>query len=199
MQSLKPRLPAVEALAGHALALGVGGWILSGPNAPTEDVFLLYGLAILALQVVLRVVGGLDLGFVHVAWLTGSLALHPLGAIFDLYTRLWWWDHLSHLAAASLVAGGSYVAIRGLRSTGLFPTRGWIHGYTLVVVVLCGVSWELYELLVPHLTVYGVEDTLKDFVFDVAGWLCVTLAFERLLRSLAADFERTLARVVAPE
>lgn len=92
-----------------------------------------------------------------------------------------------HALSASLVAAAGYVVLK---------SRSLVNPYlpTLALVGVAGVSWEVYELYVRQLTVYGPEDTVKDLVFDVIGWLLVALVAERYLSGVAADFAATLDR-----
>lgn len=118
-------------------------------------------------------------------WLTGAVFLHVAGAVglpglpASFYSALPCWDHLTHVASASVVAGVGYAGLRAVEAHGdavELPT-GVTVLLTLVVVLAVGVYWELFEYAVglmagggeSPLSQYGIDDTLGDLAFDAVG------------------------------
>lgn len=139
-----------------------------------------------------RVPVGADLAL----WVTGAALLHAVGAVSipgspgNLYSQLWWWDHLTHTASAAVVAGVGYGVVRTLDAhelVSLPPPTAFV--VTLSIVLAVGVYWEVFEWAVGHLEVfgqtaltqYGAGDTAADLAFDglgglaVAGWAVLRL------------------------
>lgn len=120
-------------------------------------------------------------------WLTAAVFLHVVGAVGvpgvpgNLYSDVWWWDHLTHVATASLVAGMGYASLRAIDEhvDDVDLPRELTFAFTLLFVLAAGVYWEIFEFAVGHvrvsgesaLTQYGVEDTLVDLAFDAVGGL----------------------------
>ncbi|MFB6080284.1 MAG: hypothetical protein ABEJ81_04735 [Haloferacaceae archaeon] len=117
-------------------------------------------------------------------WITTAVLLHTLGSA-GLYGQIRWWDHLTHAASASLVAGVGYTAARAveLHSDDIhIPTR-FAFVYLLVVVLAVGVVWELFEFgldllsgatgVQMPLAQHGLDDTIRDLIFNALGALIV--------------------------
>lgn len=127
-------------------------------------------------------------------WLTSAVFLHVVGALGlpgidgTLYSGVWWWDHVTHAASASLIAGIGYGTLRAVddHSDAVDIPPKLMVVYTLLFVLAIGVYWELFEFAIGHLRVdgesaltqYGVEDTLGDLAFDAAGGLIVAVLGE---------------------
>lgn len=121
-----------------------------------------------------------------VLWLTAAVFLHALGTLGP-YRDIWWWDHVTHALSSSLVGGAGYGFARAVDRH--IPDVNFPPSFTfafLVLVVLAfGVLWEVLEFGVtaastavtgtPVLTQYGVDDTMLDLVFDIAGGVLVGL------------------------
>lgn len=120
-------------------------------------------------------------------WLTMAVFLHVVGAVGipgvpgNFYSDIWWWDHLTHAASASLVAGIGYAVLRAIdeHSESVMLPKKLTFIFTLLFVLAFGVYWEIFEFAVGHikisgesaLTQYGVEDSLEDLAFDAIGGL----------------------------
>lgn len=180
-----PTSSAARAVATRALQYSLAGAVLLAPHADEAASLRLYGLLILALPWLLARAGGVEVTTWQRGWLALALALHPLGALYDVYRHVWWYDHVTHLAAATLVAGLGYLVVRTVFPADVHP-RIAIGAHLLVLggVLAGGVAWELYELQVAYLTVYGPLDTAGDLAFDVAGWLVAVPAERRLVGRL---------------
>lgn len=182
-------------IASTVLQVALGLVILFGPFAG-ESPFRLYGVAILVVPVAVQAACDRRLGAARRLWIAVGLTLHPFGAMYDLYPAIWWWDHLTHAASATLLAGLGFLLVRGLRPTpGRFAERLLVHGSVLTFVVVAGVGWEIYEQHVSHLTVYGPADTRADLAFDLVGWAVVASTHRRLLGRLPDGLASRLAAV----
>lgn len=149
------------------------------------------GLAVTFVPALLERNAGVSIDPRLALWLTAAVALHVVGAVGlpgvpgTLYTELPWWDNLTHVASASLVAGMGYVSLRGLdeHTDAVDLPPGQLVVFTVLFVLAFGVYWELFEYAVGHvriggesaLTQYGVQDTLGDLAFDAAGGLLVAV------------------------
>ncbi|ODR82410.1 hypothetical protein BG842_16710 [Haladaptatus sp. W1] len=115
-------------------------------------------------------------------WITTAVFLHAVGTLGP-YQNVWWWDHVTHMLSASLVAGVGYATVRALDAYNpdvYLPPR-FMFVFILMFVVAFGVIWEVTEFAVSGLgsilggravlTQYGLEDTMLDLLFDTAGGL----------------------------
>ena len=127
-------------------------------------------------------------------WITSAVFMHAVGAAnfteTNLYTSIWWWDHFTHTLSSSVVAAVGYTSFRVLdeHSGEIHVPKKMMFVFILVFVMAFGVIWELLEFGLaqladilggePILTQYGLEDTMKDLVFDTVGGLLVALLGE---------------------
>jgi uncharacterized membrane protein YjdF len=129
-------------------------------------------------------------------WITFAVFLHTLGSA-ALYVRVGWWDHITHAMSASLVAGVGYTFARAvdIHSDEIYlPTR-FFFVYVLVVVLAFGVLWELFEFLLDvaagatgiqmPLAQHGLDDTVRDLVFNSLGALTVAALGQAHLSDVA--------------
>lgn len=136
-------------------------------------------------------------------WITTAVFLHTLGSA-GLYGRIYWWDHLTHATSASLVAGVGYTAARAidLHSDDIHVPRRFAFVYIFVVVLSFGVVWELFEFgldvaaettgLTMPLAQHGLDDTVRDLVFNSVGALVVALFGQAHLTGVAEDVRERL-------
>ncbi|MFC7156521.1 hypothetical protein ACFQPA_13810 [Halomarina halobia] len=136
-------------------------------------------------------------------WITVALSLHAVGML-GIYTRVWWWDHLTHTLSATVVAAVGYATARVLDeySDAVHFTRPFLFVYILLFTVALGVFWEVLEFLArevgtltghdPVLYQYGVEDTVVDLVFDTVGAIVVALFGSRPVSSLVETFSHRI-------
>lgn len=136
-------------------------------------------------------------------WITVAVFLHAIGML-GLYEEVWWWDHLTHLLSATLVAGVGYATARAFDEHSdavYFPPR-FMFVYVLLFTLAAGVIWEVLEFTArasagligvkPVLIQYGLSDTIVDLIFDAAGAVLVALFGTTLL---AETVETLLARL----
>jgi hypothetical protein len=119
-------------------------------------------------------------------WITVALLLHTLGST-GLYVHIAWWDHLTHALSASLVAGVGYTAVRAidLHNDDIYLPRQFAFVYIFVVVLAFGVVWELFEFGLDvaaaetghtmPLAQHGLDDTVRDLLFNALGALLVAV------------------------
>ncbi|RDZ44296.1 hypothetical protein C5B91_12280 [Haloferax sp. Atlit-10N] len=123
-------------------------------------------------------------------WAAVVSALHFGGLAYDIYTRIWWWDVLTHSLSGFGVAGVLFL---------VFPRtfRGDRAPVVVAGVILAiGAGFEVYEYLFKDFwwgwsMAYYLEDTAIDLVVDVVGGLGFFVLVEGVLRSRArADSPR---------
>lgn len=139
-------------------------------------------------------------------WITGAVFLHTLGSA-GLYSRIPWWDHLTHALSASLVAGAGYTAARAidLHSDEISIPPRFAFVYLFVIVLAFGVAWELFEFgldifaestgISMPLAQHGLDDTIRDLLFNSLGALLVAIFGQIHLLGVARKVrERFLAQ-----
>ncbi|GAB7094819.1 hypothetical protein JCM30237_19720 [Halolamina litorea] len=128
-----------------------------------------------------------------VLWITLAVFFHAFGTlglpgdVLNPYRTIWWWDHMTHTFSASIVAGVGYVTVRAIdehTEAISFPQR-FVFVFILLFTVAFGVFWEVIEFALGLLaaatgtpgilTQYGIEDTMKDLLFDTLGGIVVGL------------------------
>lgn len=119
-------------------------------------------------------------------WITTAVFLHTLGSA-GLYGLVYWWDNLTHAMSASLVAAVGYTAARAvdLHSDDIHIPRRFVFVYIFIVVLSFGVIWELFEFgldiaaevtgVTMPLAQHGLDDTVRDLMFNSLGALLVAL------------------------
>lgn len=130
-------------------------------------------------------------------WITAAVFFHAIGAVNlfsqNLYSTIPWWDHFTHALSASVVAAAGYTALRALDEyyEELHFPRKLFFLFIVIFIVAFGVIWEVLEFGLaglsniiggkPILTQYGVEDTMKDLMFNTAGALITAFFGEAYL------------------
>lgn len=136
-------------------------------------------------------------------WITAALFLHTVGMV-GIYERVGWWDHLTHVFSAALVAALGYSVVRAVDrhlEDLVLPPRFTV-AFVVVATLAVGVLWEVLEFLgreaativggEPLLIQYGLDDTMLDLVFDVVGAVLVGVFGVSRLSSLTAAIETGL-------
>ncbi|NHN59110.1 hypothetical protein [Halorussus rarus] len=119
-------------------------------------------------------------------WITAAVFLHALGTVGPYRDpTLWWWDHMTHALSSSLVAAIGYATTRAIdeHTEDVYLPPRFTFVFILLFVVAFGVVWEVIEFGVGGLatalgsdkilTQYGLEDTMKDLLFDTVGGVVV--------------------------
>ncbi len=130
-----------------------------------------------------------------VLWITSAVFLHALGTLGP-YSYFSWWDHMTHALSASVVAAAGYTALRAVDEYSEqleFPPKLFFV-FILVFVLAFGVIWELLEFGLGGLssltggnilTQHGLDDTMKDLVFDTLGGIVIAVFGEAYLLGVA--------------
>ncbi len=98
--------------------------------------------------------------------------LHFLANKFYWYYSIWYFDMIMHFL------GGFWL---GLGVFYVFPPKENSINFIfkiLLLVLLVGVGWEVYEVLVNDVIArnpFNFLDTLSDIFFDLSGGLCAIL------------------------
>ncbi|GAB7118891.1 hypothetical protein JCM9743_13530 [Natrinema sp. JCM 9743] len=136
-------------------------------------------------------------------WVTSAVFLHTLGSA-GLYGRIGWWDHLTHALSASLIAGIGYTTARAidLHVADIHVPRRIAFVYIFVVVMAFGVGWELFEFgldrvaaetgLTMPLAQHGLDDTVRDLMFNTLGALLVAMFGQAHLTGVAETVRERL-------
>jgi len=181
---------AVRAMQAVMLfVVGVGVW--QGEPKVIANAGVALGVSLLV--PVLERDYGIPLDAGITLWITTAVFLHAFGTIgfppgtTSLYQSEWWWDHMTHALSSSVVAGVGYATVRALdeHSEEIYLPREFVLVFILLFVLAYGVFWEIIEFgiaLVADalgtgtvLTQYGLEDSLKDLVFNTIGAVVVSL------------------------
>ena len=116
--------------------------------------------------------------------------------VFELYTRISWWDIVVHFACTGIVAAGCYILLAALhivpdpRSREFTPRIGLVLT-TTVGLALCAL-WEIAEwlgyLYISDEIYIAYVDTIVDMIFGGLGSLAVgfAVAYLPLYRTTAA-------------
>lgn len=145
-------------------------------------------------------------------WITSAVFLHAIGSVnlvgpgSNLYTSIPWWDHMTHALSASVVTAAGYITLRSLDEHYdelQFP-RKLLFVFILMFILAFGVFWELIEFAISGisqvlgmdtvLTQYGLEDSMKDLVFNTAGGMIVAAFGEIYLSGTIKEFTGFIER-----
>ena len=153
-----------------------------------------YVLIILLHPPFLRRVFGVRLRPWQTVYVAIPVFLHPMGGLFGWYRTIWWFDHVTHFASATLVASIGYTLARAYAS-GPRIHRWFVPAFTVAFVMTAGWIWEVVETVTPLLTVYGPNDTFWDYVFDLLGGLAVVVLAPRLFVEPAEQLAERIEEV----
>lgn len=173
----------------RAMQLALVGMFAIGLDRGNTGIVVNAGiaLAITALPALLERDYDIPMDAALTLWITSAVFFHALGTVgipgsgSSFYQSVWWWDHFTHMLSSSVVAGAGYAAARSFdlhSAENHFPPR-FMFVFILLFVVAFGVLWEVIEFAIGGLgavlgsdavlTQYGLEDTMKDLLFDIAG------------------------------
>lgn len=136
-------------------------------------------------------------------WVTTAVFLHTLGSA-GLYGYFGWWDHLTHALSASLVAGIGYASVRALdlHHPDIHLPRRYLFVYVIIFVMAFGVIWELFEFgldllaeatdLEMPLAQHGIDDTVRDMLFNTLGAVVVAAGAHIYLSPTAEELRELL-------
>jgi len=135
--------------------------------------------------------------------IAAALFFHTLGMV-GVYEHIAWWDHLTHVFSAALVASLGYALTRAVdrHLEALYLPPRFTVAFVVLATLAVGVLWEVLEFLgravtvalgtEPLLVQYGLEDTMLDLVFDVVGAVLIGVFGVGRLSRLTAALEAGL-------
>lgn len=197
-------------------AIGIVGILLEAvrrrnvPAAVNAVFSLLVTVIPLLVEVIVRVSAGPVIGFgpLLYLWIAAVGFIHSLGMLGP-YDTIWWWDHVTHTAAAALVAVLTYTGLLVAIDHATVPALSFatIGALTVLFTFGAGVLWELIESVArevgrsydiePILVNYGRRDTALDLVFDVVGAILIVLLDVRFLVPVAKRFPEVTLLLLA--
>ena len=139
-------------------------------------------------------------------WITTAVFLHTLGSA-GLYGQVFFWDNITHAMSASLIAAAGYTAARAvdLHSDEIHIPQRFVFVYIFVIVLSFGVVWELFEFgldivadatgLEMPLAQHGLDDTVRDMMFNSVGALLVAVFGQAHLTGVAQLVQQRLLAV----
>jgi hypothetical protein len=132
-----------------------------------------------------------------------AVLLHGVGML-ALYDAVWWWDHLTHVLSASVVAGVASITVQAFaeHDPRVYVPQPYLGAYVVATAIAVGVGWEVAEEAMrvlalelgydPVLVVYSLGDSILDLVFDAVGGLVVAIfghgSLDGAVRALAETF-----------
>ncbi|WP_232686060.1 hypothetical protein [Halobacterium zhouii] len=183
--------------ATRAMQLSLVGFLFVGLYRGNVGITVNAGLALLVTYVpaVLERDYGIPMDAGITLWITAAVFLHALGTVglpgiggkFYGPDGIPWWDHLTHALSSSIVAAAGYAVARALdeHNTEVYLPPKFMFVFLLLFVLAFGVLWEVLEFAVTALagvlgtgavlTIYGVNDTLLDLVFNTVGAVVVAV------------------------
>jgi hypothetical protein len=147
-----------------------------------------------------------------VLWITSAVFLHALGTVgvpgtgLSFYQSVWWWDHLTHVLSSSIVAGVGYAFVRAVQEheSGVSFPPVFTFVFILMMVMAFGVFWEVLEFAIGRLgsvvgeaavlTQYGLEDSMKDLLFNSLGAVVVAAWGTAYLTDVSSDLATRMGR-----
>ena len=137
-------------------------------------------------------------------WITLAVSLHTVGSA-GLYAQIDGWDHLTHAMSASLIAAIGYTFARAvdLHSEEIHIPSRFAFVFILLVVMSFGVVWELFEFgldivadttgVSMPLAQHGLDDTIRDFMYNTIGALVVATFGQAHLLGVAESITERLS------
>lgn len=180
-----------QQVAARVMEFSLIGLVFIGFERGETGIVVNAGLAFLIVQLpsLLERDYGIPMDPALTLWITSAAFLHALGTVgipgsgetFYGPGGVWWWDHLTHALSASVVAAAAYATVRAVdeHSDAIVLPPKFVFVFILCFTVAFGVVWEVLEFVIglaavtlgggQVLTQYGLEDTMADLVFNVAG------------------------------
>lgn len=192
-------------LAGIAVILYVAVRQGNGPAVVNAGMSFLLVIIPVLVDVIAYWIYGIRVGLAPELplWIAVAGLLHTYGMLGP-YDKIPWWDHLTHMLSAALVAALLYAGvIVAFEYAPISAGSGLIWSVVVLLTLLTGVLWELIELLArdlgkkfdipPVLDHYGRQDTVLDLFFDVVGAVLVLVADMQLFVPMAEVSPATTA------
>ncbi|KAB1189235.1 MULTISPECIES: hypothetical protein [Haloferax] len=114
-------------------------------------------------------------------WAVFVSVLHFGGLAYGIYTKIWWWDLLTHSLSGFGVAGVLFLVFPQTFNGSRAPVV--VAG----VILAIGAGFEVYEYLFKDFwygwsAAYYFEDTVTDLVVDVLGALAFVVLVDGVVR-----------------
>ncbi len=142
-----------------------------------------------------------------VLWLTLAVFLHAAGTLGP-YSTISWWDHLTHTLSSSVVAAAGYSTVRAIDEhyDEIKLPGKYMFAFLMIFILAFGVVWELLEYGISLLaevlgtdtvlTQHGLNDTMKDLVFDTLGGVVVAVGGEIYLTGFIDEIRGKIEAVM---
>ena len=196
------------------LEVALVGFVFIGLDRGNTGIVVnaLLGLAVTQLPPLLERDYDIAMDTALVLWISAAVFLHALGTVgvpgsgLSFYQSVWWWDHLTHALSSSIVAGVGYAFVRAVQehTTDVWLPPLFTFVFILMVVVAFGVFWEVIEFAIGRLgavlgadavlTQYGLEDSMKDLLFNALGAVVVAVWGTAHLAALSGGLAGLLER-----
>ncbi|USZ68062.1 hypothetical protein NGM10_15175 [Halorussus salilacus] len=141
-------------------------------------------------------------------WITTAVFLHAVGTLGPYSSRMTvlgiGWDNVTHTLSASLVAAIGYSTARAIdrHIDDVHLPPKFMFVFILLFVLAFGVVWEVLEFAIGEaaamfgtgtvLTQYGLEDTMKDLMFNTVGGIIVAVWGTAYLTDVVGALEEHL-------
>lgn len=126
-------------------------------------------------------------------WIVLALFLHVVGGFSGFYDSIPWWDHLTHIMSASLVAVLGFVTVVVLDKyiDSIHLPSLFLAFFIAMLTMSIGVSWELMEYFNDEITgsmlQYSLADTMVDLIFDALGGIVVAALGTQYLKRTSRE------------
>ncbi|MFB6104673.1 MAG: hypothetical protein ABEJ57_06270 [Halobacteriaceae archaeon] len=186
--SLRERVASttVETVVVRGSQAGIAALLFVGLVRIDPRLVVNAGLALIGtvLPAILARDARVNLGAGVTAMIAAALFFHTLGMV-GVYEAINWWDHLTHVFSAALVASLGYALTRAVdrHVEALYLPPRFTVAFIVLATLAVGVLWEVLEFLgrqvtlavgaTPLLVQYGLEDTMLDLVFDAIGAILI--------------------------
>jgi hypothetical protein len=180
----------------RALQLAMLGLLVYGVVTLQGDIIVpvVIALSVTALPAILRREYGYSMDIGLVLWVTIAAVLHMIGSI-GVYERFQWYDEVTHIISATVVAGVGYAALRALElHTNEIDVPGNFRAvFILVFVLATAVVWEIFEFaLGDYVTVYGIDDIVTDMIANTVGAILMAMWGTSYVSGLIGFFSNRL-------
>ena len=170
----------------RAMQLGLVAILLAGVYQRNIGVIVnaVVALAITFLPAILERDYEIPMDAGLILWITAAVFLHAIGS-FALYGIVPGWDHLTHALSSSVVAAVGYATVRAIdeHTDEIYLPPRFTFVFVLLFVLAFGVLWEVIEFAADGIAAqtgtssvlaqHGIEDTMRDLIFDAVGAVIV--------------------------
>lgn len=188
-----------ERFIARTLQFVLVGLIVYGGATVQVEMVITVGIAlgVTLLPALLRREYGYTMDPGLVLWITIAVILHTVGSL-GLYGQFQWYDEITHMVSATLIAGVGYAAFRALElhSDTIDVPSTFRSVFIVVFVLAAGILWEVLEFALGGLvTVYGIDDIVTDLIFNAVGALIVAVWGVGYVSNLVRFFREQLQSI----